>query len=247
MADAFLKFSDRITCLPVIHGSGDFSLEVRRMMLDEHFDCVALPLPQSFKKHVEAAVGDLPAVAMVTQAEAIRFDIPGGGDSGDEEAPPTLSFVPIDPCQPVIAALRGAMQQRIPRAFIDLEVDRFIPYAALFPDPYALKKVPLAKFAAALLPALRQPAAGQSRQRIATMAARLRELERKYKRILFVCSILDWPWVRQAYTQSANAVEDDAVEETQTWQPDEKNVVLHDGRVAVYHRPIREGAIGAGG
>ena len=74
MADDFLKFSDRITCLPVIHGSGDFSLEVRRLMLDEHFDCVALPLPASFKKDVEAAVEHLPAVTMVTQAEptAIR-------------------------------------------------------------------------------------------------------------------------------------------------------------------------------
>ena len=95
------------------------------------------------------------------------------------------------------------MQQRIPRAFIDLEVDRFMSYAAGFPDPYALKKVPLAKFAAALLPAIPRPPAGQPRQRISTMAARLRGLEKKYKAILFVCSLLDWPWVREAYTQEA--------------------------------------------
>jgi hypothetical protein len=224
MADDFLKFSDRITCLPVIHGSGDFSLEVRRLMLDERFDCVALPLPASFKKDVETAVEHLPAVTIVTQAEPVRFNVPGGEDGGDGDEMTTLNFVPIDPCQPVIAAVRAAMQQRIPRAFIDLEVDRFVQYAAAFPDPYALKKVPLAKFAAALLPALGPPPAGQPRQRISTMAARLRQLENKYQRILFVCSMLDWPWVRQAYTQASSAFEDDAVDETRIYQPNEKTL-----------------------
>lgn len=31
------------------------------------------------------------------------------------------------------------------------------------------------------------------------MAARLKELESQYKSILLVCSILDWPWIREAY------------------------------------------------
>src|SRR5947199_7333309 len=94
MADPFLRFSDRVACLPVIHGSGDFALEVRRLMLDERFDCVAVPLPPSFKRDVEAAVKLLPAVTMVTQAEPVSF---GDGDSDD---PPTLNYAPIDPCQP---------------------------------------------------------------------------------------------------------------------------------------------------
>ena len=40
---------------------------------------------------------------------------------------------------------------------------------------------------------------GQNTERIAWMAARLRELEGRYRSILFVCSILDWPWIRDAY------------------------------------------------
>ena len=31
------------------------------------------------------------------------------------------------------------------------------------------------------------------------MASRLRELESQFKSILLVCSILDWPWIREAY------------------------------------------------
>ena len=212
MADQFLNFSDRITCLPVIHGSGEFALEVRRMMLDEPFDCVAVPLPPSFKSDVESAVGHLPAITMVTQAQPLRFGGSNSDNEDDEE--PTLSFVPIDPCQPVIAAIRGAMQERIPRAFLDLEVERFLPYAAAFPDPYALKKVPLAKFAAALLPALPPPAARSAAATHRDDGLPSANAGKKHRRILFVCSMLDWPWVRQAYAEEADALEDDAVEPT---------------------------------
>ena len=39
------------------------------------------------------------------------------------------------------------------------------------------------------------------------MAARLRELESRYRSILFVCSILDWPWIRDAYQRRLEAPE----------------------------------------
>ena len=232
MADPFLKFSDRITCLPVIHGSGDFMLEVRRLMLDEKFDCVAVPLPPSFKKDVEAAVRLLPAVTMVAQAEPVAYGGGGEAESGGGDDRPTLNFVPVDPCQPVIAAVRGALQERIPRAFIDLEVEHFLPYAGVFPDPYALKRLPPAKFAAALLPALPRPPAEQPRQRIAHMAKRLRELETKHKAVLFVCSMLDWPWVREAYTDRApDEAEDAEVEATTIYPPEEKTLLFMLGEL----------------
>ena len=122
-------------------------------------------------------------------------------DDGDEE--PTHSYVPIDPCQPVIAALRAAMSEHIPRAFIDLETARFVPNTAVLPDAYALKKVSVEQFAAAVLPAIERPQERQVRERIAHMARRLRQLEQKYKSILFVCSMLDWPWIREAYVERA--------------------------------------------
>jgi hypothetical protein len=43
MLSDVLQLSPRITCLPVIHGSGDFALAVRRLMLEQAFDCVAVP------------------------------------------------------------------------------------------------------------------------------------------------------------------------------------------------------------
>src|SRR5262245_59400625 len=180
------------------------------MMLEERFDCVAVPLPPSFQMEVERGIEILPQPSIVTQAEAPRFqsawtpgrDADGEDDTdleGNADDEPTHSYVPIDPCQSVIAALRAAVSEHIPRAFIDLETGHFVPNTAVLPDPYALKKVPREQFAAAVLPALARPTQQQACDRVAHMAQRLRELERQYQSILFVCSIVDWPWIREAY------------------------------------------------
>jgi len=184
--DAFLRLSDRIKILPIIHGSGDFAQEVRREILTGSYDCIALPLPPSFREQVERAVEFLPSISAVVAKEP-----------GDE---PEYNFVPIDPCQGVIMGIRVAMEERIGRAFIDLEVKNFEPHQAVLPDPYALKKLLLEKFAAAVLPSLPSPTEGsQIMDRIRWMAFQLHCLELEYKNILFLCSIADWPWIRHSY------------------------------------------------
>ncbi len=95
--------------------------------------------------------------------------------------------------------------ERIAREFIDLETPRFVPVTGSFPDPYALKRVSPERFAAAVLAAVPPPPPGQITDRISWMAARLRELESRIELILFVCSILDWPWIRDAYCHSARS------------------------------------------
>ena len=78
-----LTLGPRITLLPIIHGSGEFALAVRRVMLEEKFDCVAVPLPPSFQPDVERAIEFLPSPSLVTQAEERRYDTEW---SPDEEA-----------------------------------------------------------------------------------------------------------------------------------------------------------------
>ncbi|MFN0051732.1 MAG: hypothetical protein ACKV0T_06050 [Planctomycetales bacterium] len=225
MPDPFLQISPRISVVPVIHGSGDCAQEVRRVMLEQGCDCLAVPLPASFQHDVERALGHLPGISLVTQAEPWRWGrtdwSPDGAPShsaernAEEDDRRALSYVPIDPCQPVIQALRIAKQERLPRAFIDLETAVFQPFTDSLPDPYALKRLPLEKFAAAVLPSLARLPAGQPTDRVVTMATRLRELERKYQSILLVCSFLDWPWIRDAYISGTPpTAEDDEVEPT---------------------------------
>jgi hypothetical protein len=57
-------------------------------------------------------------------------------------------------------------------------------------------------------------------------------LEGKYASILFVCSILDWPWIREAYVEQAESTaEDDLVEETTLYQPEEKTLLFMLGEL----------------
>lgn len=209
-----LRLGDSIAVLPVIHGSGQFALTVRRWMLEQDFDCIAIPLPESFREPTEAAILDLPRPSIVVQQPAIKFDQPsfdsGYGsfdaesdqdDEMDFDSDPA-SYVPIDPCQPVIMAIRAAMGEHIPRAYVDLETDPFLPFASIMPDPFAVRQVSPERFAAAVLPSLPRPPDQQTRGRILYMASRLAELETRYNRILYVTSILHWPWIREAYTDS---------------------------------------------
>ncbi|MCA9080259.1 MAG: hypothetical protein KDA58_06845 [Planctomycetaceae bacterium] len=202
-----LKLSDRISLVPVIHGSGDFAIELRRLMLGEKFDCLAVPLPPSFAASVEMGVGHLPQVTIALQEETDPYAEPAWSPEQEQSQQPrrVCSYVPIDPCQPIIAALRIAIQERMLRAFIDLEVEEFDPHSAILPDPYALKQVSLERFSAAVLPAIPRPQRTQQRARIVWMASQLRDLERKHERTLALCSLTDWPWIREAF-QERNAI-----------------------------------------
>ena len=183
-----LDLSSRLSALPIIYGSGDFALETRRRLLAMAPDCVAVALPPSFADSVEEGVARLPQISLALQRE-----ISLAGE---------YNFVPIDPCQGVIAAVRTALELGIDRAYVDLEVEVYEEQEIVLPDPYALKEVALEKFLAALLPALPPPEPdGQRHQRICRMAYELHRLELEYERIVFVCAVADWPWIRQAYGQ----------------------------------------------
>jgi len=147
-------------------------------------------------------------------------------DEADSELR-TLSYVPIDPCQGVIMALRVALGERLPRKFIDLETSRFLPHSAVLPDPYALKTVPLERFSAAILPHIPRLPDGQPQQRVLHMARRLRELERQYQSILLVCSVLHWPWIREAYMEQTPAgAEDEEVQETVIYEANRRTLIF---------------------
>ena len=116
-----LKLSERVSCLPVIHGSGDSAVEVRRVVLQEQFDCIAVPLPESFRAPVETGIAHLPNISAVVQPETMPSLQNGWKlDSASPPELPTASYVPVDPCQHVISALRLAIQELLTRAFIDL-------------------------------------------------------------------------------------------------------------------------------
>ena len=185
MNDIF-KLSDRIQFLPVIHGSGSCTREIRQRILSSDCDCLAVCLPPEFQTTVEKGIAYLPTI----------------GVSCLDESDDTSSYVPIDPCQPVIMGLRVAIQEGIARKFIDLSVAEYESRRFSFPDPFALKTLPYEKFCAGMLPAIKRPKAdSQHDKRARWMAYQLHQLEMEHKNILLICSLLDWPWIKEAFDE----------------------------------------------
>ena len=204
-----LQLSDRITAIPLVHGSGDFAVEVRRILLSQSFDMLAVPLPECFREQVEAAISRLPEISIVYQREQASFtssdwhpDQNEEEDEQDDLFDPQVSYVPIDPCQAVITAIRIAMQEHIPRRYIDPEVASFEPLSTALPDPYAVKQLHSGLFAAGTIPVLPDLQEPQLLYRTQSMAMALKELERTYSSILFLCSFNEWLPVKAAYQKT---------------------------------------------
>ncbi len=194
----FYRLSDSLAVFPVINESGDYSLQVREEVLSGRYDCIAVALPPSFQEPVVQGIESLPEISVVVRKE------PGDSDA--------VNYVPIDPCQGMIMGVRLALQEYIPCVFVDMEVGSYEVYEGVFPDPYALKRIPAERFLATLLPTIPRPQPGSQREeRVAYMAGQLRELEGEYKNILYLCSVLDWPWVREAYSSEHPVPEPDRV------------------------------------
>jgi hypothetical protein len=239
MISEVLKLSKQITLIPVVHGSGDFAVEIRRFMLEHSFDALAVPLPPSFKEPVLESIAHLPRPLMVLQKPINAFSAVESYDSysssdydsdpeyqGDEweGSPIPNSYVPIDPCQPVIAALRVAAGDRIPCHFVDLETEHFQPEATRLPDPYAIKTSSLESFAAWVMPLVDQPQHQQTLDRVQTMSRELHDLQKRYESILMVCSFTEWIALRKAFHElktnpPSEPIMDDAIDEPIVFQP----------------------------
>ncbi len=184
-----LQVDDFLTLLPVVHGSASYAVAVRRFLLDHSFDCIAVPLPPSFRLAVLAGVEQLPTPSAVVQVSTRESEDAKVGSA---------SYVPIDPCQAVIAAIRFGISDRTSLQFIDQESESFDPDASIFPDAFALRETTIERFCAAALPVIPSPRSGQRIYRIKFMGHRLLELRQKFSNIVCLCDLQDWPWLREA-------------------------------------------------
>ena len=208
-----LQVDDALTLLPVVHGSASYAVAVRRFLLENSFDCIAVPLPPSFRLAVLAGIEQLPtpsAVVQVSTASSESDDYSEANAEHDESDAIVrfATYVPIDPCQAVIAAIRFGISDRTPLQFIDQECESFDSDASIFPDPFALRETTIERFCAAALPAIPSPSSVQRIDRIMFMSHRLTELKERFSNIVCLCDLQDWPWLREALSASSieNAV-----------------------------------------
>ena len=181
-----LKLSSRISFLPVVHGSGSFAREIRHRLLSNAYNCLAVALPPEFKQTVEEGIKIFPGISLSCQVEKDG----------------AMNYVPIDPSQPLIMGLRIALQEGIPRHFIDWSTESYEKRSIDFPDSFALSKMSYEKLVSVLLLTQKRPKdKSQHFWRARWMAYQLHQLEMEYTNIVCICSILDWPWIKEAYDE----------------------------------------------
>ena len=190
-----------LTLIPVVHGSGAYASALRKELLTRPFDALAVPLPASFATDVIRGVQRLPALSAVVRlsAQEDRFD---ELDDSQETTDLRGTYVPIDPCQAVIAAIRFALGERKPIVWIDSESDQIENHSPVFADCYAIRHTTLERFCAAMLPAIPPPDAGLGGgnliERIDTMAEKILAMRNSYRSIVALCPLEAWPWLREA-------------------------------------------------
>jgi len=190
-----------LTLIPVVHGSGAYASALRKELLTRPFDALAVPLPASFATDVIRGVKRLPALSAVVRlsAQEDRFD---ELDDSQETTDLRGTYVPIDPCQAVIAAIRFALGERKPIVWIDSEGDQIENHSPVFADCYAIRHTTLERFCAAMLPAIPPPDAGLGGgnliERIDTMADKILAMRNSYRSIVALCPLEAWPWLREA-------------------------------------------------
>jgi hypothetical protein len=173
-----IPLSPRIFAFPIRHGRAPFAMEVRKLLWNDgglpggKFDAFAFALPASLRDDALEGVEALPSV----RALVIRVE-------GSVRA-----YLPFDPCDAYVEALRQARQRRLPVEF--LEDDSLLegPLIQSLPDAYLAKGIGPQRYyevAKQLLAA--QGVDDRLARRARIVFAGLRAMEKRFGRVLFLC------------------------------------------------------------
>jgi len=120
--DLSLAVHDRLRLLPIVHGSVEYTVTIRKLFLNDPPSAVALELPASLEESIARVVPHLDEIPVLSLAME-----------------PSLHLI-LEPLEPLVEALRSAFELGIPYHLIDQPELSRIPFSSNpFPDTYALK------------------------------------------------------------------------------------------------------------
>lgn len=121
-----------ITYFPVAAGRLEFAIEIRRKILAERPRVVAVELPVSLERQYLEAVRRLPQISVLVYPQ----------DDDDESG----VYVPIEPSDPFAEAIRSALEIEAEVLFVEPDLAERPHLPDIFPDPYALRHIPLDRY-----------------------------------------------------------------------------------------------------
>lgn len=215
----FIKYRN-LYVIPTFHSRIEFAKLVKEAFYQVYPDLIAVELPRNIKEEVIEASERLPFLSLIGYADSLK--------------PKKLNFIPIDPGDSIIEAIRIGMEHGVEIEFIDFSVKDYHPENVLMPDDYALKDIGLAEFYDMINYNLSQYLKKEKEKlrksikfneyiitgdqieyenieidilREQYMASNLLELMSIYNRILFICGMAHWEDIN-FYLKNPELVED---------------------------------------
>jgi hypothetical protein len=167
-----------ITFLPVFHGRLEFAAEVRRALLAAPPEAVAVELPATWREPVLQAVNRLPYLSLILG-----------------EQPEESRFLPVEPTEPLIEALRTARELGVPVELIDLDLDGVPLHSDAAPDSHAVRRLGYERYLDAYYAQPPAPAHPADAQREVMMAHALQQLAADGRRVTCVLGAAHLPGV----------------------------------------------------
>ena len=118
----------RFTYFPVVPGRVEFAVEVRRAILRERPQVVALELPSTLQSVWLRAVGRLPEMSLIFYPE----------DNGGEDQ---AVYVPVEPADPFTEAVRTAIEVGAEVLFVDPDAGQRPHLKDNYPDTYSVRYI----------------------------------------------------------------------------------------------------------
>ena len=121
----------RFTYFPVVPGRSEFAAAVRQEILKLNPQVVAVELPQALERHAMQAVKRLPEMSVVVFPEPLQNAL-------EEDS---LIYVPFEPADPFVEALRTAHAIHAEPLFIEPSLGQRPHVADNYPDPYVIHSI----------------------------------------------------------------------------------------------------------
>ena len=126
----------RFTYLPVVPGRLEFAIEVRRGILRDRPQVVALELPITLQQHYVRAVARLPEISVIVSPD----------ETAAQENAERAIYVPVEPADPFVEAIRTALETGADVVFADPDSGERPHLKDAYPDPYSIRHIGYEKY-----------------------------------------------------------------------------------------------------
>lgn len=171
-----------VRVLPVLHGTLEFARAVRAHVAGWRPDRIVVEIPAPVGEAWLRAVADLPRLRVVRVEE---LDGAGRGQ---------VSWLPVEPADPLVEAARCAAERGIPVECADAWSPGYPALREAWPDPAAIPVVGYARWVREVLPlAAARGGADADRLRERSLAAAARQAADRGERVLLVTGLAHLP------------------------------------------------------